>query len=138
METFGKGKEYSRIEKVSTVLSYVDFKAKFTILFNEYARHIVSSWFLSNTKNEMMKPANRRKGILFVTTDFAENVVVVRKFEVADQYFHRIEILLFGAVSSFVVKEEEVIVLPSEGEDIGDDPQLKLYTASHMISSDYK
>ena len=64
------------------------------------------SWFLSNTKTELITPKESRRKILFITSDFAENVLIVRKYELADQYFHHIEILLFGGVASFVKAEE--------------------------------
>ena len=121
METYGKGKEFTRIEKVSTGCSFFDFQQKFRNLFSEFSHHIVPSWFLTNTKNEIMKPLSRRKDILFITSDFAENVLVIRKHELWNQYFHRIEILLFGGVASFMLNDSEELV-----------------QSSHMISSDYK
>ena len=33
---------------------------------------------------------------MFCTTDFAENIVARRKYELAEQHFHKIEILLLG------------------------------------------
>ena len=99
----------------------------------------------------MIKPLPRRSLVLFVTTDFAENILVIRKHELADQYFHRIEILLFGAVVSFVVKapcEEEEKDRESVGGGIfcqaGDcgndfeDQSLALHQRSYMVSSDYR
>ena len=125
METFGKGKSFSRIVKISTSCSFSNFQLKFLNLFSEFSHHIVPSWFLTNTKFEIMKPLSRRRAKLFLTTDFAENVLIIEKFELADQYFHRTEILLFGGVASFIIED-------SEGN------QLELYRTSYMISSDYK
>ena len=102
----------------------MEFRAKFSKVFEEFSRHIVQSWFLSNTKHEIMRPLLRRLCLMFSTTDFAENVVAHRKYELADQYFHKIEILLFGAVVSFVAVDEN-----------GD---LKMEQYSFMISSDYR
>ena len=55
---------------------------------------------------ELMRPLKRRQLILFFTTDFAENVLVIRKHELSEQYY-KIDILLFGAVASFVVNAPE-------------------------------
>ena len=63
---------------------------------------------------------------MFITSDFAENVLVIRKYELADQFFHRIEILLFGAVASFVKAGEE------------GDQEPTLHQSSYMVSSDYR
>ena len=61
---------------------------------------------------------------MFCTTDFAENIVAHRKYELAEQHFHKTEILLFGAVVSFV--EEN------------DNKEMTLHQYSYIISSDYR
>ena len=124
--TFGKGKPYTRIEPIRTSLSIEEFRRKFSYLFHEYSRHIIPSWFLCNTKLELQKCQRNRSKTLFITTDFAENILVIRKHELADQFFHRIEILLFGAVVSYVKWEEN-----SDEEPI-------LHSCSYMVSSDYR
>ena len=58
------------------------------------------------------------------TTDFAENIVAQRKYELAEQHFHKIEILLFGAVLSII--EEN------------DNGEMIMHQYSFMISSDYR
>ena len=98
-----------------------------------------------------MKPMKRRGLVLFFTTDFAENILLIRKHELADQYFHRIEILLFGAVVSFVVvlpvgeeaggggagvQEEGGVEESSERQR--DDHGLGLHQRSYMVSSDFR
>ena len=127
------------------------FWDQFATLFNELARHIVAAWFLSNTKIELIRPLKRRQLILFFTTDFAENILVIRKHELSEQYYHRIEILLFGAVASFVVKVPEIRAgeanspegKEAESQQYGreeDDEQrgLGLNQRSYMVSSDYR
>ena len=124
VETYSKGAAYSRVEPVTSELSIEEFKLKFSQVFKEYSHHLVVAWFLSNTKGELQKLSLGRLHILFVTTDFAENVVARRKYELADQHFHQIEILLFGAVVSFVVSDDS------------GDPILR--QMSFMVSSDYR
>ena len=126
MQTFGKGKPYTWIELVYSSLSIEEFRRRFGHLFHEYSRHIIPSWFLSNTKFELQKYHSSRSSTLFITTDFAENILVVRKHELADQFFHRIEILLFGAVASYVMLDEN------------DDQEPTLHKSSYMVSSDYR
>ena len=62
------------------------------------------AWFLTNSKVEMMRPLPSRSFSIICTTAIVENILVIRKRELSEQYFHRVEILLFGAVVSFVVK----------------------------------
>ena len=112
------------MDPVETELSVNEFKNMFSKTFPVFSHHIVSSWYLTNVKLELQKPLASRSSILFITTDFAENVLIVRKHELSDQYFHRIEILLFGAVASFVTTMEM------------NDPVLKQY--SYLVSSDYR
>ena len=75
---------------------------------------------------ELQKCCIERSENLFITSDFAENVQVIRKHELSDQFFHRIEILLFGAVTSMVEKLEE-------GSD-----ELVPFQSSYMVCSDYR
>ena len=124
VETYGKGVPYNRTEPVITEYNLVDFRNKFSVLFHDFSCHIVPSWFLTNTKNELMKPLPRRLAILFSITDFAENVVIDWKYELAEQHFHKREILLFGAVVSFAVA------------DMNGHIHLEQY--SYMVSSDYR
>ena len=112
------------MEPVHTSLTIPEFREKFSILFQQFSRHIVPSWFLTNTKLELQKCCSGRASTLFITTDFAENVVVVRKYELSDQYFHRVEILLWGAVTSYMVTS-------GDGE-----PSICQF--SYMVSSDYR
>ena len=100
METYGKGKAFTRVESICTEQSISQFMASFEKLFQEFSSHIIPSWFLTNTKQELQKCCSSCATTLFITSDFAENVVVVRKYEVSDQYFHRVEILSWGAVVS--------------------------------------
>ena len=156
VETHGKGKAYTRIEPVVTTLSWAAFWTKFGVLVNEFSQHIVTAWFLTNTKVEMIRPLERRSLALFFTTDFAENILVVRKHELADQYFHRIEILLFGAVVCFVEKipdgedggskksADQDVIGAAIGSQAGDqestseNSNLTLHQRSYMVSSDYR
>ena len=125
VEGKGNGKSFTRVDPIKEELPLQEFIEKFSKQFKEYSRHIVVSWFLTNTKNQIQKLSSARENILFVTSDFAENVTVIRKYELADQYFHRIEILLFGAVVSYIT--------PGNEEQ---DPQL--HQRSYMVSSDYR
>ena len=122
-ETYGKGVQYTRTEPVITEHRLDDFRTKFGLLFHEFSRHLVPSWFLSNTKMEIMKPLPRRLSMLFSVTDFAENVVADWKYELSDQHFYKREILLFGAVLSFAVA------------DMNGHVDLQQY--SYMVSSNY-
>ena len=89
VETYGKGKDYTRIEPVKIQLTFAEFVERFKRLFGEFAHHIVISWYLANCKLELQMCRPSRSNIMFIVSDFAENVVVVRKYELSDQYFHR-------------------------------------------------
>ena len=157
METHGKGKPFTRVEPVVTSLVWEDFITKFAVIFNDFARHIIVAWFLTNSKVEMMRPLPRRSLSLICTTDFAENILAIRKRELSEQYFHRVKILLFGAVVSFVVNissggdEKEVtysednienLVKLGQEEEEGENDSVRhhlgLHHQSYMVSSDYR
>ena len=73
---------------------------------------------------EIMRPLPRRLGLLFTVSDFAENVVALNKYELAEQHYHKTEILLFGVVFSL-----------AETDDKG---EVVLHLHSIMVSSDYR
>ena len=90
--------------------------------FSSYSEHIVSAWFLRATKLELQAVQSTLRHLGLFTSDFGENILVKGKHETSDQYFHRLEVCLFGAVSC----------LPSS------DDQTKTETISNIITSDYK
>ena len=66
-----------------------------------------------------------RQNVLVITSDFGENIQIVSKHETADQYFHRLEVCLFGSVC----------LLAKTGEN---ENEFENYQFSHIITSDYK
>ena len=124
METHGKGKPYTRVDPIKCELTVSQFQQRFGQIFQEYVHHIVPSWYLTNVKHELQKCRDSRASTLFITSDFAENILIVRKYELSDQYFHRNEILLYGAVASYVKTEVSGELVPHQ--------------SSYMVSSDYR
>ena len=72
---------------------------------------------------ELFAATETRQHILLITSDFGENILVVSKHETADQFFHRLEVCLFGSVC----------ILSGEK-----DGKIEDYGVSHIITSDYK
>ena len=128
VETYGKGKSYTRVEKVETELSLSEFLKSFREEFIQYAHHIVAAWFLRSTKLELFHPTKERKNILTIVSDFGEAFLVVRKHETADQFFKRPEVNLHGSVCSFLV--------PKADDESGQ--SLEDYSMSYIVSSDTK
>ena len=128
VETYGKGKSYTRVEKVETELSLSEFLESFREEFSQYAHHIVAAWFLRSTKLELFNPTKERRNTLTIVSDFGEAFLVVRKHETADQFFKRPEVNLHGSVCSFLV--------PKDDDESGN--HLQDYTMSYIISSDTK
>lgn len=153
VDTFGKGKPYKTLVKVTTPLDYfqflqkfrfrifydkgtffiktarfciicqfLEFKIAFRAEFSSYAEHIVAAWFLRSTKLELLDRQSQLRNFLTMVSDFAENILVVRKMETSDQFFHRSQICLFGTVCT----------LPSSSDE------SKKETVSHLITSDLK
>ena len=90
--------------------------------FSSYSEHIVSAWFLRATKLEVLKSPGMLMQTMLITSDFAENILVVRKHETSDQFFHRLQVCLYGSVCT-----QPSAVEPSKMESV-----------SHIITSDYK
>ena len=128
VETYGKGKTYTRIEKVETELTLEEFVAQFRSEFASYAQHIVAAWFLRSTKQELIHPKKKRPSVLTIVSDFGETFLVVGKHETSDQYFKRPEVNLHASVCNFQVPKV----------DEGDGIEFKEHSFSYIVSSDTK
>ena len=92
VETFGKGKPFSRVEKIATNLSFKDFMAALRKEFSIYGEHTLSYWYLRATKIEAFSPAQCRANVATITADFGEAIQIVGKRETSDQFYHRPEV----------------------------------------------
>ena len=87
------------------------------------AEHIVSAWFLRATKLELLAAPVSRKNVIVINSDFGENILVISKQETSDQFFHRLEVCLFGSVCILTVQQDD---------------KMKDYEVSYIVTSDYK
>ena len=124
VETYGTGKNYTRVEKIEVQ----DFLKLFREEFQHYGHHIVAAWFLRSTKLELFRPFEGRQDVLTIISDFGEAFLVIGKHETADQFFKRREVNLHGSVCTFL--------LPVVGEDGG--VKHEEVNISVMVSSDIK
>ena len=92
VETFGKGKAFSRIEKIATQQSYDDFLLSLEKEFSLYSEHTLSYWFLRATKIEAFAPSESRATVATITCDFGEAIQIVAKHETSDQFYKRPEV----------------------------------------------
>ena len=93
VETFGKGKPFTRMEKIATSYNFDDFMVKFKTEFKAYGEHTLSYWFLRATKQEAFAPSQTRANVATITADFGEAIQIVGKNETSDQFYHRPEVL---------------------------------------------
>ena len=94
VETFGKGKPYSRMEKVATKYSFNEFMVALKKEFAVYGEHTISYWFLRATKIEAFAPSQSRSSVATITSDFGEAIQIVAKHETSDQFYHRPEVYI--------------------------------------------
>ena len=124
------GKEnFKRTEKVITDLPKKEFIEKLTAEFEVFAEHIVAHWFLRNTKNTTFAPNYLPPGTLKITSDFGENIKIIQKWEVSEQYFKRPEVCLFGSVSGYMIPKLD---------DLGQAAASEECKTSHIVTSDYR
>ena len=129
VETHGKGKPYTRVEKVGSELQLEEFVAKLRDEFKIYSQHIIAAWYLRSTKLQLFSLSPARSAILTIGSDFGEAFLVVSKHETADQFFKRREVNLHGSVCDFLITKE--------GAD-QDQTTLEAYSMSYIVSSDCK
>ena len=102
-----EGKQaYKRTEKVLTDMLIEDFVDKFVTDFDEYAKHVVESWFLNTVKNVAFSSHNQPSHALIGVSDFAQNIQVEKKFEMSEEHFHKAQISMFATVASVSSPDE--------------------------------
>ena len=92
VETFGKGKPFARMEKISTAYNYKEFMVVMKNEFSVCGEHTVSHWFLRATKLEAFAPTQSRAAVATITSDFGEAIQIIAKHETTDQFYHRPEV----------------------------------------------
>ena len=102
-------KSYKKTEKQLTDMPIEDFIQKFVSNFDDYAQHVVESWFLNVVKNAAFAPANQPSHALVGVSDFAQNIQVEKKVEMSEEHFHKTQIAMFATVAS--------VSTPVEGGD---------------------
>ena len=113
-----------KVQVCSYIWSFLQtFNKYFRNEFHSFAEHIVASWFLRSTKLELFGAKESKQHILIITSDFGENILLVSKHETADQFFHRLEVCLFGSVCVLTGQEDD---------------KPKDYGFTCIITSDYK
>ena len=98
-------------------LQNISFRAEFSL----YSEHIIVAWFLRATKLELMGMQSQLPHLGIFTSDFGENILVKSKHETGDQFFHRLEVCLFGTVSTM---PSSAVLTTTE-------------TVSNIVTSDY-
>ena len=93
-------KVYKKTDKIETEMVMSDFVAKFSNDFPGFCKHTLEGWFLNATKNAGFSNANQPAHALVCVSDFAQNLLVEKKHEVAEEYFHKSQIALFATVST--------------------------------------
>ena len=143
VNTYGKGKPYTRMEKIVTDYSFEEYKALLRKEFLSYGEHTLSSWLLRATKLEAFAPSEMRSSTLTITSDFGEAIQIVGKNETSDQFYHRPEVRL--KTNEDLCLRKNVYFLKvclfgsvSEMTYLDDKGCYQNYRMSHILTSDYK
>lgn len=90
---------YTKMEKFVTDLEPKLFISKLVEDFPKFSEHQIIAWFLSNAKNAAFASKNVPDHMLTGVSDFAQNLLHIRKHETAEEYFKRPQTALHGTVS---------------------------------------
>ena len=93
-------KAYKKTDKIETEMDMADFVAKFVQDFPAFSKHTLEAWFLNAVKNAAFSGENQPSHVMVCVSDFAQNLQVEKKHEVAEEYFHKSQIALFATVST--------------------------------------
>ena len=105
-------KVYKKTEKIETEMQMTDFLEKFMQDFPGFSKHTLEAWFLNAIKNAAFSNENQPSHVMVCVSDFAQNLQVEKKHEVAEEYFHKSQIALFATVST--INKEAVEDQPGE------------------------
>ena len=96
-----------RTDKVVTDMSIREFENAFKSNFSDYVEHLVIAWYLRNAKTEGLSPQSLPEHMIWMIGDFAQNILVIKRHETAEEYFKRPEIALHGIISGFVSSSDK-------------------------------
>ena len=100
---------YTKMEKVVSDLDPKSFIDKLVEDFPKFSEHQMIAWFLANTKNTAFLPKNIPEHMLTGVSDFAQNLLHIRKHETSEEYFKRPQTALHGTmcgISKVIVNED--------------------------------
>ena len=92
VKTFGKGKPYTRMERIVTDYPVDKFEELLREEFLKYGEHTLTYWLLRASKIEAFAPSEKRSATVTITSDFGEAIQIIRKHETSDQFYHRPEV----------------------------------------------
>ena len=104
-----------------TDMSLSFFRNRLSAEFPKYVEHLVIAWYLGNAKAEGCSDKYMPKHMMWMISDFAQNIEVVKRYETAEEYYKRPEIALHGTVSGMISAQDG-----------------KLHQISHAVSSDFR
>ena len=90
---------YTKMEKVVRDLDPASFIEKFSEDFPRFSEHQIIAWYLANTKNVAFMAKNIPDHMLTGISDFAQNLLHIRKHETSEEYFKRPQTALHGTLS---------------------------------------
>ena len=90
-------KLYKRMDQQREDMTLEKFLQKFR---KDFAVHRVEHWYLNTLKNYSSNKEIQQRESLISTSDFAQNLKLSKKHETSEEYFHKVEIAVFGSVSS--------------------------------------
>ena len=124
-------KKYKKTEKIETDMVVQDFIDKFILDFPGYSKHTLEAWFLNVLKNAAFSPSNQPSHSMNCVSDFAQNLLLDKKHEVSEEYFHKTQTALFATVTSITSQ------IRTEDGSLGEKEKVQ-HTLSQITSSNNK
>ena len=115
---------FTKMEEKIKEKPFLDFLEAYKENFEAYGKHKTEAWLLNTSKNVCSDKRNQPGNMMYMVSDFAQNLKLDKKNETSEEYFHKKQIAIFASVSTVNIKESE-----HEGEQ---------HTISQITSSDCK
>ena len=106
--TVKEGKSaYKKMEQITQDKTFEDFLNKYKSNFPIYGKHKTEYWLLNTLKNTCSDESHQPSELLYMVSDFAQNLKLDKKKEISEEYFHKKQIAIFATVSTINRKISE-------------------------------
>ena len=82
------------MEQITEEKKWDEFLEKYETNFTSYAKHKTEAWILNTIKSTCSEKNFQSNDLLYMVSDFAQNLKIEKRKETAEEYFHKRQIVI--------------------------------------------